>query len=81
VPADIVIIDAEVHSEIIPIAVCDVEPGELFTRADMDAEFARGCARGYIKYRNEVIVMIIYLSICAVITGTGEAVLDYLYTR
>jgi len=81
VPADIVIIDAEVPPEIIPIAVCDVEPGELFTRADMDAEFARGCARGYIKYRNEVIVMIIYLSICAVITGTGEAVLDYLYTR
>ena len=79
VPADIVIIDAEVHSEIIPIAVCDVEPGERFTREDMAAEFDRGIARGYLKCRNELIVILIYLGICLFVVC--EAVLVYVYTR
>ena len=63
VSADIVIIGAAVPSEIIPIAVCDVEPWEQVARENMAAEFERGCSQGYLKCRNELIVIIIYLSI------------------
>lgn len=79
VPADIVIINSENTVEIIPIAMCDADPGERFAREDMDAEFSRGCSQGYLKYQNELIVIIIYLSIGMFVTGS--AALVYLYTR